>query len=142
MSTAEISAKPPNATLSPYSFTEEAVSGNGAIKRSGDSVSDSQHWRYDIPQKRQRHGDGGGDRLCFQFVSSGSCPRGENCHFRHDADAREQSIRGVCFEFLNKGQCERGPDCKFKHSLQEEGQVISNRKPGSGTGSSIRSKIN
>ncbi|KAL3623646.1 hypothetical protein CASFOL_032462 [Castilleja foliolosa] len=135
MSTAEISAKPPNSTSCPYSSAEETGSGNGAIKRSVDSVSDTQNWRYDAPQKRQKHGDG----LCFKFVSSGSCPRGDNCHYRHDADAREQSGRGVCFDFLNKGKCERGPDCKFKHSLQEEGKGFSGRS-GSGTGGSNRSK--
>ncbi|KAI3447136.1 hypothetical protein Pfo_003801 [Paulownia fortunei] len=139
MSTAEICAKPPSTTLSPYLFAEETGSGNGAIKRSGDTVSDTQYWRYDVSQKRRKHGDGEGDRLCFKFVSSGFCPRGEKCHFRHDADAREQSVRGVCFDFLNKGKCERGPDCKFKHSLQEEDKGFSSRS-GSGTGSSNRSK--
>lgn len=132
MSTAELCAKPPNTTLSPYSFSEETESGDRSTKRSGDS--DSQYWRYDVSQKRQKNGDGVGDRLCFKFVSSGSCARGEKCHFRHDEDAREQSLRGVCFEFLNKGQCERGPDCTYKHSLQEEGS----RRSGFGTGNSNR----
>lgn len=141
MSPAEICAKPPNTTLSPYSFPEGTGSGNGAVKRSGDSVSDEQYWRYDVSQKRQKHGDGGSNRLCFKFISSGSCPKGEKCHFQHDADAREQSVRGVCFEFLNKGKCERGQDCKFKHDLQEEDKGFSSRS-GSGTGSSNRSKIN
>ncbi|KAL6585850.1 hypothetical protein OROMI_002494 [Orobanche minor] len=137
MSTAEISAKPPNTTLSPYSSTEESASGKGVIKRSGDSVSDAQYWRYDVTQKRQKHGDDSGDRLCFKFVSSGSCPRGDKCHFRHDPDARDQSVRGVCFEFLNKGKCERGPDCKYQHILQE-GKGFPDRS-GSGSGSSSRS---
>ncbi|PIN01873.1 hypothetical protein CDL12_25616 [Handroanthus impetiginosus] len=140
MSAAELCTKPPNTTLSPYSLPEETRPGNGAVKRSGDSVSDAQYWRYDVYQKRQKHGDGEGDRLCFKFVSSGSCPRGEKCHFRHDEDAREQSIRGVCFDYLNKGKCERGPDCKFKHSLQEESKGSSSRRSGSGTGSSNRSR--
>ncbi|KAL6496525.1 hypothetical protein OROGR_029783 [Orobanche gracilis] len=138
MSTAEISAKPPNTTLSPYSSTGESASGKGVIKRSGESVSDAQYWRYDVTQKRQKHGDDSGDRLCFKFVSSGSCPRGDKCHFRHDPDARDQSVRGVCFEFLNKGKCERGPDCKYQHSLQEEGKGFTDRS-GSGSGSSSRS---
>ncbi|XP_051114303.1 zinc finger CCCH domain-containing protein 64 [Andrographis paniculata] len=132
MSAAEICTKPLNTTSSPYALAEQDESGNGSVKRSADSTSDSQYWRYDVTQKRQKHGDGHGDRLCFKYVSSGSCPRGEKCHFRHDEDAREQSIRGVCFEFLNKGKCERGTDCKFKHSLQEEGQGVSNRRSGSG----------
>ncbi|KAL3829987.1 hypothetical protein ACJIZ3_018789 [Penstemon smallii] len=139
MSAAEICTKPPNTTVSPYSVSEKTISGDRAIKRPGDS-DDMQHWRYDVSQKRQKHGEGDSNRLCFKFVSSGSCPRDEKCHFRHDADAREQSIRGVCFEFLNKGKCERGPDCKFKHSLQDEGEGFSSRRSGSGTGSSNRSK--
>ncbi|KAL8498124.1 hypothetical protein ACS0TY_021451 [Phlomoides rotata] len=138
MSTVELCTKPPNTTLSPYSFSEETGAGDGSIKRPGDS--DSQYWRYDVSQKRQKHGDGVGDRLCFNYVSSGSCARGGNCHFRHDEDAREQSLRGVCFDFLNKGQCERDPDCTFKHSLQEEGKGFPSRRSGSGTGSSNRSK--
>lgn len=139
MSAAELCTKPPNTTLSPYSLEKDTGSGNGAVKRSGDDVSDSQYWRYDVSQKRQKHGDGAGDRLCFKFVSSGSCPRGDKCHFRHDEDAREQSLRGVCFEFLNKGKCERG-ECTYKHSLQEEGKALSSKQSGSGTGSSNRSK--
>lgn len=140
MSAAELCTKPPNTTLSPYSLEKDTGSGNGAVKRSGDDVSDSQYWRYDVSQKRQKHGDGAGDRLCFKFVSSGSCPRGDKCHFRHDEDAREQSLRGVCFEFLNKGKCERG-ECTYTHSLQEEGKALSSKRSGSGTGSSNRYKI-
>lgn len=139
MSASELCTKPPNTTMSPYSLEKEIGSGNGATKRSGESLLDSQYWRYDV-SKRQKHGDGVGDRLCFKFVSSGSCQRGDKCHFRHDEDAREQSLRGVCFEFLNKGKCERGPDCTYKHELQEEGKALSGKRSGSGTGSSNRSK--
>lgn len=142
MSAAELCTKPPNTTLCPYSLDQETGSGNGAIKRSGETDSDSQYWRYDVSKKRHKHGDGAGDRLCFKFVSSGSCPRGDTCHFRHDEDAREQSLRGVCFEFLNKGKCERGPDCTYKHELQEEGKSLSGKRSGSGTGSSNRFNVN
>ncbi|XP_024967831.1 zinc finger CCCH domain-containing protein 64 isoform X2 [Cynara cardunculus var. scolymus] len=138
MSSTEISTKPPNTTSSPYTFMEGAADTQEADKRSAESLSDSQYWRYDVSQKRRKvgGGDGDGDKLCFKFISSGSCPRGEKCHFRHDMDAREQSRRGVCFEFLNKGKCERGTDCSFKHSLQEEGDV----RAGSGRTNSSRSK--
>ncbi|KAL0315769.1 UNVERIFIED_CONTAM: Zinc finger CCCH domain-containing protein 64 [Sesamum radiatum] len=51
MSSAELCTKPPNTTSFPYSFAEETGSGNGAIKRSGDSVSDTQYWRYDVSRK-------------------------------------------------------------------------------------------
>lgn len=129
MSSAEISMKSTNTTLSPYTFIEKATNSDGAVKRPPDSESDSQYWRYDV-SKRQKVGASDGDRLCFKFISSGSCSRGEKCHFRHDEDAREQSMRGVCFDFLNKGKCERGPDCNFKHSLQDERESVSNRRPG------------
>ncbi|KAJ9547892.1 hypothetical protein OSB04_020435 [Centaurea solstitialis] len=136
MSSTEISTKPPNTTASPYTYMEGATNTHEADKRSAENLSDSQYWRYDVSQKRQKVGGGDGDKLCFKFISSGSCPRGEKCHFRHDMDAREQSMRGVCFEFLNKGKCERGTDCSFKHSLQEEGDA----RAGSGRTNSSRSK--
>lgn len=141
MSSAEICAKPPNATLSPYTLIKRATNGEIATNQSGESVSDSQYWRYDVSHKRQKHGDGTGDKLCFKYTSSGSCPRGEKCHFRHDEEAREQSARGVCFEFLNKGKCERGPDCNFMHNLQEEGDNGSSRRSFSRKTNSHRSLI-
>ncbi|KAL8208449.1 hypothetical protein R6Q57_007861 [Mikania cordata] len=118
MSSTEISTKPPNTTLSPYTYVERAANAHEAEKRSADVAKDSQYWRYDV-SKRQRVGGGDSAKLCFKFVSSGSCPQGDKCHFHHDMDAREQSLRGVCFDFLNKGKCERGESCNFKHSLQE-----------------------
>ncbi|CDP03158.1 unnamed protein product [Coffea canephora] len=139
MSSVEICAKPPNTTLSPYTVVEKATPTEAKAKRPGESGSDSQYWRYDVSQKRQKHGDGDSERLCFKFTSSGCCPRGEKCHFRHDEDARQQSIRGVCFDLLNKGKCERGPDCNFKHSLQDENGSASSRR-SFGTPSSNRSK--
>ncbi|KAM0026666.1 putative transcription factor C3H family [Helianthus debilis subsp. tardiflorus] len=118
MSSTEISTKPPNTTLSPYTFVERPANAHEAKKRSADVANDSQYWRYDV-SKRQKVGGGDSARLCFKFVSSDSCPQGDKCHFNHDMDARTQSMRGVCFEFLNKGKCERGEGCNRKHSLQE-----------------------
>ncbi|CAK9140534.1 unnamed protein product [Ilex paraguariensis] len=140
MSAAELDMRPPNTTLLPYGFAEKTVHTDGAAKRPGDSISDLQYWRYDVSQKRQKYGDGGGDKLCFKFISSGSCSRGEKCYFRHDADASEHYMRGVCFDFLNKGKCERGPDCNFKHSLQGEGERSVDRRLGSGNVVANRSK--
>nr|KYP57547.1 Zinc finger CCCH domain-containing protein 64 [Cajanus cajan] len=140
MSSTEIAMKTTNATLSPYTFVEKRISPTDTTKRSSDSISDSQYWRYDVSQKRQKHEAGHGDKMCFKFVSSGSCSRGEKCNFRHDIDAREQCVRGVCFDFLNKGKCERGPDCNFKHSLLEEGDRHPSRRPGSENTRSGRSK--
>ncbi|KAF5935217.1 hypothetical protein HYC85_026346 [Camellia sinensis] len=119
MSASEICMKPSNTTLFPFTSTEKAAQTDGAAKRPSDT-SDSQYWRYDVSQKRRKHGDGDGNMLCFKFFSSGSCVRGEKCHFQHDGDAREQYLRGVCFDFLNKGKCERGPDCNFKHISVEK----------------------
>ncbi|KAL4397560.1 hypothetical protein AHAS_Ahas01G0204100 [Arachis hypogaea] len=131
MSSTEIAMKTTNSTLSPYTLMEKSTSPKDVSKRSGDVMSDDQYWRYDVSQKRRRHDAGEGEKICFKFVSSGSCPRGEKCNFRHDGDAREQYKRGVCFDFLNKGKCERGPDCSFKHSLQNEGDMPPSRRPGS-----------
>ncbi|XP_022960696.1 zinc finger CCCH domain-containing protein 64 isoform X2 [Cucurbita moschata] len=139
MSAAEISMKPPNTTLSPYTLTERKAEASDSAKRSSNSVSESQYWRYDVSQKRQKYGTADGNKLCFKFTSSGSCPRGEKCNFHHDMDAREQSQRGVCFDFLNKGKCERGPDCSFKHSLQNEVDSQSGKRR-SGNAGTNRSK--
>lgn len=123
MSAAEISMKPPNTTLSPYSSVDHPKE---ATKRPSDIVSDSQYWRYDVSQKRQKHG--GGNKVCFKFIYSGSCPHGENCNFGHDTEAREQFRRGVCLDFLIKGRCEKGPECSYKHSLQSEGDNANTRQ--------------
>ncbi|MED6216467.1 hypothetical protein PIB30_008167 [Stylosanthes scabra] len=131
MSSTEIAMKTTNSTLSPYTLVEKGTSPKDVSKRSGEAIADDQYWRYDVSQKRRRHDAGDGEKICFKFVSSGSCPRGEKCNFRHDGDAREQYKRGVCFDFLNKGKCERGPDCSFKHSLQDEGDMPPSRRPGS-----------
>ncbi|GFY98462.1 CwfJ-like family protein [Actinidia rufa] len=124
--------KPTNTTLCPFTSVDKAAHTDGAAKRPIDKAPESQYWRYDVSQKRQRHGDTEGNKLCFKFLSTGSCARGEKCHFQHDGDAREQCSRGVCFDFLNKGKCERGPDCNFKHSLQDEDKSFPNRRRGSG----------
>ena len=123
MSASEISMKPTNTTLCPFTSVDKSAHTDGAAKRPSDKAPESQYWRYDVSQKRQRHGDAEGNKLCFKFLSTGSCARGEKCHFQHDGDAREQCLRGVCF--LNKGKCERGPDCSFKHSLKDGDKKLS-----------------
>ncbi|ESQ42724.1 hypothetical protein EUTSA_v10013022mg [Eutrema salsugineum] len=115
MSPSELNARPPNTTLCPYNLQEGA---NESKKRSNESVVDSQYWRYDV-SKRQKNGSEG-EKLCFKFVCSGSCPRGENCHFQHNAEAREQCRRGVCLDLIIKGKCEKGPECSYKHEFQDE----------------------
>ncbi|KAJ4708649.1 zinc finger CCCH domain-containing protein 64 [Melia azedarach] len=144
MSAAEISMKSPNTTTSPYTFVDQAANSKEGTKRPSTNVSDSQYWRYDVSQKRQKHGggdgDGDGDKLCFKFIYSGSCPRGEKCNFRHDTDAREQCLRGVCLDFIIKGKCEKGPECSYKHSLQTEDESHSHRRTRSENAGSNRSK--
>ncbi|XP_074579216.1 zinc finger CCCH domain-containing protein 59 [Curcuma longa] len=133
MSTTEISARPPNMTMSPYMHVEPANHASESLKRPG--YPDSQYWRYDTSQKRQRKGGSNGEKLCFKFTSIGSCSQGMKCNFRHDEESRAHYMRNVCFDFLNKGKCERGPDCKFGHSLTEEGASFSqNMQPHSGQG--------
>jgi hypothetical protein len=117
MSSADIHSRPPNATLSPYVAPVKSVTTEEATKRPAEN-NDAQYWRYDV--KRQRQEDAERGRLCFKFTSSGSCPRGSKCNFRHDEEAMERYSRNVCFDFLNKGKCERGPECKFAHSLSGE----------------------
>ncbi|XP_022732430.1 zinc finger CCCH domain-containing protein 64-like isoform X2 [Durio zibethinus] len=51
MSAAEISVKPPNATISPYTLADQVDRPKEATKRASDNVLDSQYWRYDVSQK-------------------------------------------------------------------------------------------
>uniref|UniRef100_A0A0E0ERF8 C3H1-type domain-containing protein n=1 Tax=Oryza meridionalis TaxID=40149 RepID=A0A0E0ERF8_9ORYZ len=120
MSSVDIHARPPNTTLSPYISPAKSVPVEETPKRPAEDA-DLQYWRYDV--KKQRHGEAGGNRLCFKFTSSGSCPRGNKCNYRHDEEAREHYNRNVCFDFLNKGKCEKGPECRFAHSLSDVGAV-------------------
>ncbi|XP_012451411.1 zinc finger CCCH domain-containing protein 64 [Gossypium raimondii] len=140
MAAAEISAKPPNTTLSPYTLVDQVDRPKETTKRASDIELDSQYWRYDVSSKRQKHGNGDTNKVCFKFISSGTCPRGEKCNFPHDADAREQFLRGVCLDFIIKGKCEKGPDCNFKHSLQDDGENHSRKRPGSSNANANRSK--
>ncbi|KAG8491480.1 hypothetical protein CXB51_014667 [Gossypium anomalum] len=140
MAAAEISAKPPNTTLSPYTLVDQVDRPKETTKRASDIELDSQYWRYDVSNKRQKHGNGDTNKVCFKFISSGTCPRGEKCNFPHDADAREQFLRGVCLDFIIKGKCEKGPDCNFKHSLQDDGENHSRKRPGSSNANANRSK--
>ncbi|CAN1799228.1 Zinc finger CCCH domain-containing protein 64 [Linum perenne] len=139
MSDSEISMKPPNTTLSPYMFVEQTGQLNENTKRPGDSISDSQYWRYDVVKKRQKSGNRDGNK-CFKFIYSGSCPNGETCNFQHDMDSREQFRRGVCLDLLLKGKCEKGPECKFKHELQNEAESYPRRRIGSESSSTHRAK--
>lgn len=123
MSAAEIGAKPPNTTRSPYRNMAVMQTPNDAKESSKRcSVSnETQYWRYDASNKRQKQGaENQGRLLCFKFTSSGTCPQGDKCNFMHDPEAREQFARNVCFDFLNKGKCERGTSCKFSHSLSDD----------------------
>ncbi|MBA0810411.1 hypothetical protein Gohar_002412, partial [Gossypium harknessii] len=140
MAAAEISAKPPNTTLSPYTLVDQVDRPKETTKRASDIELDSQYWRYDVSSKRQKHGNGDTNKVCFKFISSGTCPRGEKCNFPHDADAREQFLRGVCLDFIIKGKCEKGPDCNFKHSLQDDGENHSRKRLGSSNANINRSK--
>ncbi|KAF3794867.1 Zinc finger CCCH domain-containing protein 64 [Nymphaea thermarum] len=120
MSDAEIRTAPPNTTLSPYTVAEPQNICVKELERPRDD--DAQHWRYDVSRKRRRSDTEDGKKVCFNFVSTGSCSRGEKCDFHHDVEAREQFFKGACFDFIIKGKCERGQECKFLHSLSDENQ--------------------
>ncbi|KAL9224253.1 hypothetical protein vseg_000310 [Gypsophila vaccaria] len=126
MSASELSMKPPNTTLSPFKIGDN-IASRETNKIPGESANEAQHWRYDV--KKRSRGDRETERFCFKFLSSGSCPQGESCSFRHDAEARIQSMRGVCFDFLNKGKCDRGSECRFLHNLVDEGEAVSRKRP-------------
>ncbi|CAN6457093.1 unnamed protein product [Victoria cruziana] len=116
MSDAEIRTVPPNTTLSPYTVTEPHV------KEVEKLTDDAQNWRYDVSRKRRRSDAEDGKRVCFNFVSTGSCSRGEKCDFHHDVEARERFFKGACFDFIVRGKCGRGQECKFRHSSSDEDQ--------------------
>ncbi|KAJ0090082.1 hypothetical protein Patl1_13476 [Pistacia atlantica] len=78
MSAAEISMKSPNTTLSPYTLIDQAANSKEATKRPNDSVLDSQYWRYDVPQKRHKHG-------------GGKCEKGPECNFKHSLQSEGES---------------------------------------------------
>ncbi|ONK59274.1 uncharacterized protein A4U43_C08F4770 [Asparagus officinalis] len=134
MSAAELQSKPLHTTSSPYMIAAKPERTGEATKRPANSDIDVQYWRYDVSRKRQRQG--GPERLCFTFTSTGSCSLGEKCNFRHDTDAREQYLRNVCFDFLNKGKCERGPDCRFTHNVVDEGVIPQRTRTNGGRKSS------
>ncbi|KAG9455617.1 hypothetical protein H6P81_000125 [Aristolochia fimbriata] len=139
MSAAEISMKPPNATMSPYIASEQTTSATEGIKQSPHSTLESQYWRFDANQKRQRQGGPDGERLCFKFTSTGSCHREGKCNFRHDSDARDHYRKGCCFDFLNRGKCEKS-ECSFSHSLEEEGGGYTRKKQKSTGGDASRGR--
>ncbi|KAF2151342.1 hypothetical protein K461DRAFT_171613 [Myriangium duriaei CBS 260.36] len=49
-------------------------------------------------------------KLCPDFTSTGSCIRGNRCHFQHDVDKL-----AICKEFLRHGECAAGEDCNLSH---------------------------
>ncbi|KAK8291838.1 hypothetical protein V6Z12_D06G084000 [Gossypium hirsutum] len=73
MAAAEISAKPPNTTLSPYTLVDQVDRPKETTKRASDIGLDSQYWRYDVSSKRQKHGNG----------DTNKCEKGPDCNFKH-----------------------------------------------------------
>lgn len=126
MTAGELGAIVANTTPSPYDFKGESADYEGLQslkKRTAENLSsqeegpEGQYWRY-AENKRQKMGNGSaGERVCFEFVSKGSCSRGPKCHFMHDINGTPIP-RGSCFEFITKGSCEKGADCRYRHSLE------------------------
>ncbi|KAI3830470.1 hypothetical protein MKW98_030633 [Papaver atlanticum] len=75
LSAEEISNRPPNTTLSPFTTLQNTPHVKETTKQPSNSDDEDQYWRYDVSQNRQRKG--AGDGLCFKFISSGDSPRGE-----------------------------------------------------------------
>lgn len=127
MSSAELYLRPPNTTPSPYKVSKQKGVRNfkttpkPSLATQGPHESEGQYWRFSAPQsKRQKTGVAGADKVCFEFLSKGSCSRGDACNFKHDTAGSKLFSKGSCFDFVTKGKCERGPDCKFRHILGEE----------------------
>ncbi|PKA64259.1 Zinc finger CCCH domain-containing protein 59 [Apostasia shenzhenica] len=135
---AEVCLKPPNTTVSPYAVEGNTSHAREQAKQPASADSNTQYWRFDVSKKRQRQEGVNGERLCFKYTSSGSCPQGKKCSYRHDENAREHYTRNVCFDFLNKGKCERGPDCRFRHSLVEGDDFSQERNGSHGSAKSYR----
>eukprot|EP00252_Welwitschia_mirabilis_P025628 TRINITY_DN8096_c0_g1_i1.p1 TRINITY_DN8096_c0_g1~~TRINITY_DN8096_c0_g1_i1.p1 ORF type:complete len:576 (-),score=113.47 TRINITY_DN8096_c0_g1_i1:191-1918(-) len=92
LSLMELSVVPVNSTPSPYRVKKQVVCEKSTQKRN--EASDSQYWRYDVSQKRQRtinNDVGAGSKLpsgvCFDYVKKGRCHKGDSCRFSHDMDA-------------------------------------------------------
>ncbi|KAJ1333593.1 cleavage and polyadenylation specificity factor subunit 4 [Microdochium nivale] len=52
---------------------------------------------------------------CKAFSWNGSCPKGANCRYLHDA-----SKVAICRNWLLKGECPNGDNCDLFHELTEE----------------------
>ncbi|KXJ92306.1 hypothetical protein Micbo1qcDRAFT_195205 [Microdochium bolleyi] len=52
---------------------------------------------------------------CKTFSWNGSCPKGANCRYLHDA-----SKVAICRNWLLKGECPNGDNCDLFHELTEE----------------------
>ncbi|KAI0020593.1 hypothetical protein F4780DRAFT_742069 [Xylariomycetidae sp. FL0641] len=55
------------------------------------------------------------DEQCKIFSWTGSCPKGPNCRYIHDA-----TKTAVCRDRLLKNDCPRGDNCDLSHELTEE----------------------
>ena len=51
---------------------------------------------------------------CKHFMQNNSCNKGDNCDFRHDMDADDQT-KLVCKYFSKNGECQKGSKCPFLH---------------------------
>ncbi|KAI1081754.1 hypothetical protein F5B20DRAFT_535251 [Whalleya microplaca] len=52
---------------------------------------------------------------CKTFSWTGSCPKGPNCRYIHDA-----SKTAICRDWLLKGTCSNGDNCDLSHEVTEE----------------------
>ncbi|KAE8726230.1 receptor-like serine/threonine-protein kinase ALE2-like isoform X1 [Hibiscus syriacus] len=112
MSAAEISAKPSNTTLSPYTVVDQVDHHKEATKRASDNELDSQYWRYDVSNKRQRVGMVMLIKRCLDFIIKGKCEKGPDCNFKHSLqDDGESYSRRKPVSSISKAN--RSKDCWF-----------------------------
>ncbi|KAK3824699.1 MAG: hypothetical protein J3Q66DRAFT_293450 [Benniella sp.] len=64
-----------------------------------------------------------------RYFMRGSCPKGDDCTYKHDVAARDANMlapeseeikraRGVC-KYVRKGACHKGPLCRYTHDLKQ-----------------------
>ncbi|EFJ14443.1 hypothetical protein SELMODRAFT_445909 [Selaginella moellendorffii] len=115
LSSEELAVTPPNSTLSPYE-NRPSSKKRPLSEMTPSSQSEGQFWRYDTSDaKKTKRVEG----ACFDFVTKGSCARGDRCKFKHTFENGVLIPKRSCYDFITKGSCERGSECRYLHSSDE-----------------------
>jgi hypothetical protein len=57
---------------------------------------------------------------CWDFAAEGTCPRGENCKWKHEVSnsmVTRNHESQFCWNYQRTGQCPRGTSCRWIHEL-------------------------